>query len=100
MPILPPLPMPPKLPDLTDPQTAANLAVIYSAPTSLSQYGCFFFLQRFSIDDFLNSVGYAERFPDTDLLIQKYYQYSQAAQLYVHSISAMESSALSIFSGA
>jgi hypothetical protein len=101
MPVPPPLVVPPLPAPLSNADIANCLQTLYSAPSTLAQYSCFFFLQEFSNDDFLGSVGYAMEYPDTDVLIQKFYQYvpDQAVQLYVHSISAMETGAASIFSG-
>ena len=101
MPVPTPLPVPPSPAPLSEADIADQLQILYSAPPTLSQYACFFFLQQFSSDDFLASVGYAMKYPDTDVLIQKFYKYkpAQAVQFYVHSISAMETGAVSIFSG-
>jgi hypothetical protein len=38
-------------------------------------------------------------YPDSDVLVQNYYQYQNNVQLYLHSISAMGANALKVFSG-
>jgi hypothetical protein len=95
----PPLVVPPVLsPSLQDQDKANFLATLFSQ-AGLAPYASYFILHEFSNDDFNNSVGYALGSPDSDVLFQRYYQWNSQAQLYLHSISAMETSALPIFSG-
>jgi hypothetical protein len=84
---------------LTDTQISSLLNTLYMA-APFSKYAPYCHLHFFSSDDFLQSVGYAMRYPDSDVLFQRYYQYNTAVQLYIHSISAMETQAIGIFSGA
>jgi hypothetical protein len=100
MPISPPL-GPPQPKPLGDADIAANLEKIYTV-AAVSQYGCYFFLNFFTSNDYLGSTGFAVNASDSDLLIQKYYQYPNCAdvQLYLHAISALEQNAQKIFSGA
>jgi hypothetical protein len=94
-----PLPVPPAPASLTDQQRASYLQTLYgSSPPGFAQSMAYFHLNFITNDDFIGSVGYAQKFPDTDVLLPRYYQYSNGVQLYVRDISAMETQALPIFS--
>ncbi|MHC2423302.1 hypothetical protein ACVII1_006306 [Bradyrhizobium elkanii] len=96
---LSPLPIIPEpTPTLTDQVKAGFLKTVFQE-ASLAKFAPYLILHEFSADDFSATVGAAMGSPDTDVLFQRYYQWSDPAQLIVRSISSMETQALPVFSG-
>jgi hypothetical protein len=85
---------------------AVQLEAFYQAPASISKYGCYLYLLYFDSQDFLRQVGSAINYKDTDVSADTLLFQAdgglpaiQDVQLFVHSISALETSATAIFSG-